>query len=189
MLDTREKLLDLAEAEICERGYNAVSYGDIAKLAQIRKASIHHHFPAKADMGLALMDRHADRLAQRLAGLSSRSRTGADALRGYLEECCNACSDARSTTLILAMASDAPLLSSETRNMLSKAQKMVIQWLSGTMQRGRQDRSIAVSGMPDEEGLAAYAQIAGAQLAARAAGDPAQFDLAITTLTARMSRH
>lgn len=189
MLDTREKLLDLAEAEICERGFNAVSYGDLAKLAQIRKASIHHHFPAKADMGVALMDRYADQLAQRLADISSRSRTGADALRGYLDECRSACSDAKSITLILAMASDAPMLSNETRQTLSKAQRMVIQWLSRTMQRGRQDRSIAVSGLPDDEGLAAYAQIAGAQLAARASGEPSQFDSAITTLTSRMSRH
>lgn len=189
MQDTRERLLDLAEGEIAERGYGAVSYGDLAKLAQIRKASIHHHFPAKADLGAAMMDRYGDHLAQRLAALSSDSRTGADALRGYIDECRRACADRKSMTLVLAMASDAPLLSQETVEMLGKVQRMVIQWLSRIMQRGRQDRSIAVPGLPDEEGLAAYVQLSGAQLAARAAGDPALFDAAIVTLTARMSRH
>ena len=31
-------------------GYNGFSYADIAELLDVRKASIHHHFPAKADL-------------------------------------------------------------------------------------------------------------------------------------------
>ncbi|MDP2026901.1 TetR/AcrR family transcriptional regulator [Sulfuriferula sp.] len=38
------------------RGFNDFSYADIANEVGIRKASLHHHFPTKTDLGLALID-------------------------------------------------------------------------------------------------------------------------------------
>ena len=55
MRDTRAALLDAAERLIRERGYAGVSYADLAGLVGVRKASIHHHFPGKADLALALL--------------------------------------------------------------------------------------------------------------------------------------
>lgn len=43
-----------AERLVRTRGYSAISYADLAEAVGIRKASIHHHFPAKADLGAAL---------------------------------------------------------------------------------------------------------------------------------------
>ncbi len=189
MQDTSDKLLDLAESEVCSRGYNAVSYGDLAKLAGIRKASIHHHYPAKADLGTALVDRFANRLSEQLATHSARARTGREALRSYIDDCRFACGDGQSTSLLVALSGDAVLLHSDMRAALAKAQAMVVEWLSRTLQRGRQDRSISVSGIPDEEAASAYAMLCGAQLCSRAARDLRLFDLSIATLTSRMSRH
>ena len=48
----------LAEAEILVRGrgYSGFSYADLADAVGIRKASIHHHFPTKTDLAIALLD-------------------------------------------------------------------------------------------------------------------------------------
>lgn len=66
MTDTRTQILDLAERAIRLRGYHAVSFRDLADEMGIKSASIHYHFRQKQDMGLAVVDRYATRIADRL---------------------------------------------------------------------------------------------------------------------------
>lgn len=60
--DTRGRILDVGEQLLLERGYAGFSYQDIADAVGIRKASIHHHFPAKEDLGRAILERTRLRL-------------------------------------------------------------------------------------------------------------------------------
>jgi TetR/AcrR family transcriptional repressor of nem operon len=60
--DTRARILDIGERLLLERGYAGFSYQDIADAVGIRKASIHHHFPAKEDLGRAIIERTRLRL-------------------------------------------------------------------------------------------------------------------------------
>jgi len=55
-MTTQQKLIDSARYLIQTRGYNGFSYADVAEQVQVRKASIHHHFPAKADLALAVVE-------------------------------------------------------------------------------------------------------------------------------------
>ena len=53
---TREQLL-AAAADLLQRvGYASFSFRDLADAVGIRAASVHYHFPTKADLGLALVD-------------------------------------------------------------------------------------------------------------------------------------
>lgn len=56
VLNTREHLLETA-ADLLQRvGYASFSFRDLADAVGIRAASVHYHFPTKADLGLALVD-------------------------------------------------------------------------------------------------------------------------------------
>lgn len=55
---TRSRILDVAQDLIQRRGLNAMSYQDFSESVGIRKASVHHHFPAKADLLKALLGRY-----------------------------------------------------------------------------------------------------------------------------------
>src|SRR6195952_1496346 len=61
MRDTRGDLLFEAEVLIRSRGYSGFSYADLADAVGIRKASIHHHFPTKADLAVALVAAYDER--------------------------------------------------------------------------------------------------------------------------------
>lgn len=61
--DTRTRIIDLVEQLIMERGFNAISYQDIAAVIGIRKASIHYHFPSKGDLGVAAIERYNEKLS------------------------------------------------------------------------------------------------------------------------------
>ena len=66
---TSTRILDTAEALLQVRGYNGFSYADISTELGITKAALHYHFPGKADLGLALITRYADRFGESLAAI------------------------------------------------------------------------------------------------------------------------
>lgn len=60
------KILTVAEKLIQTKGYNAFSFHDIASSVGIKTASIHYHFPTKADLGKAVVKYHIDSLNKQL---------------------------------------------------------------------------------------------------------------------------
>lgn len=55
--------MQTAESLLRSKGYSAFSYADLAKTIGIRKASIHHHFPTKEDLGVAVVQAYVERVA------------------------------------------------------------------------------------------------------------------------------
>ena len=187
-MDTREQLVELGEAAMRQNGYGGFSYAHLARDAGIRKASIHHHFPAKADLGLAVLDRYADRLAKALADIKSTSRTGAQALQACIAKYRDSLDGGEAMCLCSALAADHTILTQPMRDMLARANHMVVRWLEAVLLMGRQDRSIVVPGTPASDAVAILAQLQGAQLIAKAGQDLTLFETALTSLQARMSR-
>jgi len=57
-MTTREHIINTADALIRDKGYNAFSFVDIAQVVGIKKPSVHHHFPRKTDLGIAVIELH-----------------------------------------------------------------------------------------------------------------------------------
>ena len=82
---TRDRILDVAERLVQTRGFNAFSYADIAEALQVTKASLHYHFPTKADLGTQLIERYAAAFTQALADIDTSSKDAAAKLRQYVD--------------------------------------------------------------------------------------------------------
>jgi TetR/AcrR family transcriptional regulator, transcriptional repressor for nem operon len=81
-LGTADRALDVAERLVQIRGFNGVSYADIAGELKITKASLHYHFRSKGELGYALISRYSARFATALANIDrdvSRPRAKLDA--------------------------------------------------------------------------------------------------------------
>ncbi|MEM6621012.1 MAG: TetR/AcrR family transcriptional regulator [Pseudomonadota bacterium] len=61
MSTTTQTLLDAAEERLRLGGFHAVSFRDLATDLGIKSASVHYHFPKKADLGVAVVERYAER--------------------------------------------------------------------------------------------------------------------------------
>jgi TetR/AcrR family transcriptional repressor of nem operon len=83
-VDTRERILDVAQALVQTIGSNAMSYQHISEAVGIRKASIHHHFPTKADLIDALVARYSERFFTLVDGILNSRHTGRHKLREYI---------------------------------------------------------------------------------------------------------
>ncbi len=55
-MSTRSDLLTSAEVLLRTKGYAAFSYADLAEDIGIKKASIHHHFPTKEGLAIAIVE-------------------------------------------------------------------------------------------------------------------------------------
>jgi TetR/AcrR family transcriptional repressor of nem operon len=65
-VSTAERALDVTERVVQVRGYNGFSYADVASELGITKASLHYHFPGKAELGEALIARYSARFTDAL---------------------------------------------------------------------------------------------------------------------------
>jgi len=83
--ETRKLLMDAAEANIRQKGYNAVSFRELADDLGIKSASVHYHFRKKEDLGLALITRYSERFFQTLAQNTFEAATAREKLTGFCE--------------------------------------------------------------------------------------------------------
>lgn len=64
--DLKEKLLVAAEKRARSGGYHGFSFRDLASDVGVKSASVHYHFPTKADLGEALARRYAETVGAHL---------------------------------------------------------------------------------------------------------------------------
>jgi TetR/AcrR family transcriptional regulator, transcriptional repressor for nem operon len=80
---TRGRLIAEAEILVRTRGYAGFSYADLAKSVGISKASIHHHFPAKEDLGAALIDAYEQHYNAALVAIWDDHESGIARIEAY----------------------------------------------------------------------------------------------------------
>ncbi|MEW7007427.1 MULTISPECIES: TetR/AcrR family transcriptional regulator [unclassified Lentilitoribacter] len=84
-MNKRDEILDVTEALIRERGYNAVSAREVAKATNIKSSSVHYHFPNKSDMVSAVVDRYTKNFLDALGAPEQFSDAGrADVVSHYV---------------------------------------------------------------------------------------------------------
>lgn len=62
--ETRERIIDVAMAMFCERGFDAVTVNEIAEAADVSKRSLFDYFPSKEELVNAWQDEFAVVLAE-----------------------------------------------------------------------------------------------------------------------------
>lgn len=67
MSERVDAILDAAEQRIRSRGYNGFSFREVAADVGIKSASVHHHFPTKADLATAVAKRYRERFEAAVA--------------------------------------------------------------------------------------------------------------------------
>jgi TetR/AcrR family transcriptional regulator, transcriptional repressor for nem operon len=75
------EILEAAELRIRRGGFDAVSYRDLAADVGIRAASVHYHFPQKALLGAAVVDRYAGKIMAAIGPVDLATATAAEHLR------------------------------------------------------------------------------------------------------------
>jgi len=169
---TADAILSHARLLVTAGGYNGFSYADIASHVGIRKPSIHHHFPTKADLVQVLVQRYRQEARDGLEALARHVPDPLGRLQsyvGYWERCI---SDASAPICICAMlASELPLLPEGVATEVKAHFRDLSAWLASVFERGAQEGVFQLTASPQVEAEAFMATTHGAMLSARAYGD------------------
>lgn len=184
---TAERILATARELVIAGGYNGFSYADIAEVVGIRKPSIHHHFPAKADLVRTLVAGYREELAAGLAQFESVSPDASEQLRAYVATW-EACITDGSMPFCLGalLAGELPVLPREVAAEVRAHFRLLAAWLTEVVARGVQQGTLKASGSAEDEAEAIMATVHGAMLSARAYGTPATFGLIVRPMLDRL---
>lgn len=183
--DTRQHILDTAQALMARKGYTAVGLTEVLSEAGVPKGSFYYYFSSKEHFGEELMKSYfADYLAtmRRIAG--DTSKTGAEQLEEYWRRFTDLQSynDCQGKCLVVKLATEVSDLSEPMRLQLLEGTTGIIDHLEQMIATGRQDGSV---GAPEEPRVLAeelYDAWLGASTMAkiRRAPDPLQRALELT---------
>jgi TetR/AcrR family transcriptional repressor of nem operon len=177
-----------ARSLLAAGGYNSFSYADISESVHISKASVHHHFPSKAELVQTVIVLYR-REAQ--AGLATLEKQIPDpvaqlhAYTGYWAACIR---DGSSPFCICAMlAAELPAIPGSVAHEVRGHFLDLASWLASVLARGASKGVLFLQTSPEAEAMAFVATIHGAMLSARAYGDPEVFTTIVQPLMRRLT--
>lgn len=174
--DTRETIMAVARKMVQTRGYNGLSFRELAKEIGIKSASIHYHFPTKGDLGAAIAKRYTEDGVQYLSGLRADSDDLKLWMQGYTNIFRMALLNDNRMCLCGIMSAEYDDLPPEVRVEVDAFTQANVDWLSDVLATCRPDLSDEAR---RQQALAIFAAAEGAQLVARGRGDIGVFDSTI----------
>jgi TetR/AcrR family transcriptional repressor of nem operon len=170
-VDTKSALLSEAEALIRTVGFAAFSYADLSERVGIRKASIHHHFPTKEDLGTALIDAYLERFIAELEALAARSVSPKRKLLVYGDLFATSLQDGQ-MPLCGALAADAAYLPVSMQQRVKKFFELHLTWLEKIVIAAIAAEEIEGGQSPKTCALLLLSTLQGASIVAWALKDP-----------------
>jgi len=185
--ETAGKLVGGAAQLIMRGGYNGFSYADLAEQFGLRKASIHHHFPSKVDLVVAVVEQGLEVIQAQIAALEDGSPVAMDQLlmyTGYWERCIR--DQTAPFCLAAVLAAELPSLPAEIAIAVRGHFVDLAKWLEHVLALGVEQGSMKLANSPAIEAETFMAAVYGAMLAARAFGDPNRFNVIVEAFIARI---
>lgn len=186
--DTKQEILNVAEQLWLHKGYNGFSYQHVAKELGIKSAAVHYHFPAKQDLGVALVERMRRRFGRwaertrELDGFWPKLDAYIAIHQRYLDDgdgkvCPSGILDAEFHTI-----------SDDMRRAARQLTREMHAWLTALFSAGRETGEVCFRGDPDGIAAVAGATVQGALQIARAVGR-GSFHLTIDHLKLQLRQH
>jgi TetR/AcrR family transcriptional repressor of nem operon len=179
--DTAQRILDSAEQLVQMRGFNAFSYADVATELGITKASLHYHFPGKAELGHALITRYAHRFAEALEEIDREGEDASVKLTAYADLYADVLRGRR-MCLCGMLAAEYQTLPAPIRDAVVAFFDDNEIWLERVLEQGRTDDSLEFDGSPRDTARMIISSLEGAMLVSRPYGDLARFQTMAVTL-------
>ncbi len=129
-MSQRNRILDIAEHRMRERGYNAVSFRDIAGEIGIKSASLHYHFPKKADLGVELVNRYANTFHAALDASDSLTTDPWDRIKTFVDLHRNALVEQELLCLCAVFGAESRGLPEDINSAVTDFFKRNISWLT-----------------------------------------------------------
>ena len=183
---TRTRILDTAERLVQMRGFNGFSYADVAAEVGVTKASLHYHFPGKAELGEALVARYTERFDSELQRIDADRLAPPAKLSAYAALYASVLREQR-MCLCGMLAAEYETLPGPMREAILHFFDRNQAWLCTVMEDGRTDHSMSFDGAADDGAQSLLGGLEGAMLVARPYRDVTRFEAVAARLIAGLT--
>jgi TetR/AcrR family transcriptional repressor of nem operon len=183
---TRSRILDIGERLVQVRGFNGFSYADVAAELSVTKASLHYHFPSKADLGEAIVARYAERFAAALASIDATAARAPAKLAAYADLYAEVLRDER-MCLCGMLAAEYETIPSPIRAAVVRFLDDNEAWLTAVLEQGRREGSLSLDGSTPVLATSIVGGLEGALLVARPYRAVERFETAAAQLLASLA--
>lgn len=183
--DTAQRILDIASRLVQTRGFNGFSYAHIAAELGVTKASLHYHYPSKAELGKRLIERYEQEFAAALEHIETETDDGFERLQRYARIYAGVLGKEQ-MCLCGMLAAEHGTLPAPMRRTLQHYFDLNEAWLAKVLDGGRRRGQLRFDGPPREVAALLVGALEGAMMMARSYGDPRRFATASDRLLADM---
>jgi TetR/AcrR family transcriptional repressor of nem operon len=179
--DMRSTLIDIATGQVRRLGYSAFSYADLADAVGIRKPSIHHHFPTKEDLGVAIVAAYTEHFSEQLDRIDAKTGDMIERLRAYARLYREGL-EARRGCLCGVLASEVAVLPQQVQAGVRQFFGLNLRWIERVLRDGRSNGSLRDGVEPRVAARMVLAALQGALFLALSLEEPAAFDQTVAGL-------
>jgi TetR/AcrR family transcriptional regulator, transcriptional repressor for nem operon len=173
---TATRIIEAGRQLIMRRGYSGFSYADVADAIDIRKASIHHHFPTKTDLAIAVLRQSQEMFDADIAALQADGADGLAQLRAYIHHWERCIADDSAPFCVAGMlGTELPALPDEVAREVRAHFEHLTAWLEPVLESAAKSNLVKLGSSVQTEAATLVSLIYGAMLAARAYGNAALF--------------
>lgn len=176
-------ILDVAERLAQTLGYNGFSYADIAAQLGVTKASLHYHFPTKAELGRALIERYRILFGAALEAIDEQAKGPHERLQQYVGLYNSVLIDER-MCLCGMLAAEYATLPARMQKGLKLFFDANERWLTAVLEDGLRAGTFLFREPANERARVLLGALEGAMLVARSYGNPRRFQAAAVYLLA-----
>lgn len=169
-MSTRSDLLTTAELLLRTKGYAAFSYADLADEIGIKKASIHHHFPTKEGLGIAVIESYLFRFNKNLESINEESPDVIVRLKAFSELFVDSLENDM-LPLCGALAAELSALPDSLKELTRKFFEIHIAWLESNLVLGQSGKVIKADLNPKEVARAILSLLEGSSFVSWALND------------------
>ena len=169
MRERQSEILMLAEEMIQTKGYDSFSYNDLSLRLGIRKASIHHHFPKKQELGLAYLKYRFETVKDVANQLRQSRMTPLQKLKTYLDKGVKSIEE-KKICPISSFQADRWNINDEMKEVLNKTEEAELEILKTVLDEGRISGEVFFVGEASDQAKLILSSMKGAILYAQGQG-------------------
>ena len=183
--DRKQQILEATTELLQTRSFSSFSYADLSQRLGISKASIHHHFATKEELGRALVERFRESRRKFLAKLDEQFAGPWDRFDAFLRGGCNLADSGSKICPMGCLRVEHNVIGDSIKDELHEYYQLGHWWLARLLEEGRSKDQMLYPGTSDDQAMLIHAALQGALQNARAEG-PNQFHVVLDQLKASM---
>lgn len=177
-MNKKQALLNAAEPKVRTGGYSHFSFRELADEIGIKSASVHYHFPTKADLGAELANQYTERFMAALGDPEQHSKATKHPISRYVELFRRALINDQKMCLCGLLGAEIDGLPDKVRVATRRFFERNLQWLTQAYASLECDEETAKI-----KALKTLSLLEGAMLVSKAVSDNSVFETVVADLT------